>query len=446
MKIALILVIATAIFLRVLIFLTNPVNNSFDDHLSNVQVYYESGASPAIASGWQSYQPPVYYQFGASILRLTSFVGFEPSTSWKLVQFISCISSITAFLAIVILVKSLFRLENHMSILGLALYAIYPRDLYISGFATNDSLLCAFGAISILAYVKYNLGSNELRWCLVCCVSATLASWTKQSGLVFLILPTFIAFALMRHEIIGQRRELSSNAKSIILLLCLLSALISLLDEFNRFQETGIFLASNQHFYPEVTASQLPGKLDEVEFFKFPIAALFHNPFLSKETLYSFPVEIFARHWFDYEPRYLTPKIETLFFARMFFIVGFLSLVIIILGVYESLKKRKDRLMFTCLLFVFLAFLAVPLVQTVRLPYYSSMKATFSLPAMSIAVVYFILGIKFVDRIFCIHKKLLYISSLVLLLLGVAHIILISSQLPDSIQQTDRPQWKIPIF
>ena len=58
MKIALILVIATAIFLRVLIFLTNPVNNSFDDHLSNVQVYYESGASPAIASGWQSYQPP----------------------------------------------------------------------------------------------------------------------------------------------------------------------------------------------------------------------------------------------------------------------------------------------------------------------------------------------------------------------------------------------------
>jgi uncharacterized membrane protein YwaF len=39
-----------------------------------------------------------------------------------------------------------------------------------------------------------------------------------------------------------------------------------------------------------------------------------------------------------------------------------------------------------------LAFLAVPLVQTLRFPYFSSMKATFFLPAVSLATVFLSLG------------------------------------------------------
>ena len=445
MKFVVPIVIFLALTLRVSVFLANPTGNSFDDHLSNIHIYYTEGSSPKVNSGWQSYQPPIYYHLSAFVLKGAALLNLDLHTGWKMVQFISCLSSIISFIAIVIIIKTLFGLGNNASIIGLSLYAIYPRELYISGFSTNDSLLYLFGTICILSFIKANQGNRTFGWVVICCLCAFLASWTKQSGLAFLMLPALIILSLLFNWLQVDSENLPYKFRIRLLLICILTIVASVLDEFWRWQETGLLLASNQHFFPEYTMDQLPGKLSDISFFKFPIIELLDNPFISNETLYSFPAEFFARHWFDYEPRYLVLSWETLILARTLFLVGLATIPIIAIGMFRSAFDRKQRLMAVGLFGVFFAFLAVPLIQTARFPYFSSMKATFSLPSMSIYLIFFTYGFTF---LFSSIKRdaLIYISVICLFIIGGLHVLLIYSQAAESTNQPNRPQWNLPIF
>ena len=74
--------------------------------------------------------------------------------------------------------------------------------------------------------------------------------------------------------------------------------------------------------------------------------------------------------------------------AAVSYCAGFAVLPFWIFGVVLAMRRWRSAFERQILVAVQLAFVAVPLAQTLRFPYFSSMKATFFLPAASLATVF----------------------------------------------------------
>jgi hypothetical protein len=75
-----------------------------------------------------------------------------------------------------------------------------------------------------------------------------------------------------------------------------LGALLSISDELWKFNQTGEFLVSNQHYF-DYAKNQFPGSLDKVEFFSFRIFELYQEPFISERTSASFLPNCLQEHF-----------------------------------------------------------------------------------------------------------------------------------------------------
>lgn len=188
----------------------------------------------------------------------------------------------------------------------------------------------------------------------------------------------------------GPRREVPYFMITLVLIIGLAGS-----SEFWLYSQTGQFLISNQDFFTRFSANQKPGVLSKVEFTTFRLSALFHDPLLSEATKSSLPTQLFARLWFDHEPRFVVQDTSTLVAAgRLAYSFGLIwTIAAILITGYYGLYRAGSRLLAAVklspsamapLVLISLLFLLVPLVQTLRLPYFSSMKAIFYLPAMPV--------------------------------------------------------------
>jgi hypothetical protein len=372
--------------LRLTIFWVSPVNNSYDDHLEVIKIYSESLNRPAPFQCWECYQPPFYYYTSAVVYNITESLGVDKLYCWKMVQFINPFLSIF-LLIIVYKILLLFKMPKLSILITLSFVAILPRDIFTSAMIGNDYMLVFFAILSFYLFLKtlfaLSNGHKVWFWFILLILAATLGSTTKQHGLLIHLFPISIIL-LLCHNI--YRKKLFWAIPILIL-----GGLLSISDELWKFNQTGELLVSNQHFF-DYAKNQFPGSLDKVEFFSFRIFQLYQEPFISESTSASIFTELFARTFYDYEWRFLSPNIPWAnklgFIGYSLGLVWVFFFIMIVFILIRNLKKGLYKIScltlstkITPILLGFL-FILVPFIQTLRYPYFSSMKSMFMLSGL----------------------------------------------------------------
>lgn len=438
--------ISLGAILRLTVFWVSPANNSYDDHLEVIKIYAEDFSRPAPFQCWECYQPPLYYYFGASTFNLTKLLGGTPEVCWKMVQAINPLLSILLII-IAYQILLLFRLPKLSIALTLSFIIALPRDIFTSAMIGNDYMLVFFTVLSFFLFLKtvnaLKNKSSTWKWLALLTVTATLGSLTKQHGLLLHLFPTVI-FLLLCRKI--NRKKLYWAMPVLFI-----GVLISLSEEAWKYGETGEFLVSNQHYF-DYAEDQFPGSLDKVEFLSFRIFKLYQDPFISENTSASFLTELFARTFYDYEWRFISPKIPwAILLGYIAYSVGLLwilfFLVTILLWLRQS-YKNSFQIYWNTIFFkgtpiiLTLLFMLVPLLQTLRYPYFSSMKAMFMLPGIILLIITLGNLIKVNSYIQKLGQFIIFLN----VIYGVILVVSIAVYLGISINHLHGPLWSLPLF
>lgn len=430
--------------LRVTIFLVSPANNSYDDHLEVIEIYADNFSRPAPFQCWECYQPPLYYYIGASIFSLAELLGLAPEMCWKIVQAVNPLLSITV-LIIVYQILRLFKMSKLTIAIVLSFVVVLPRDIFTSAMIGNDYMLVFFAVLAFYLFLRTIIAiknkRNIWKWVVLLMLTATLGSLTKQHGLLLHLFPGVVFLVLCKKT---TRKKLYWAIPILFL-----GGLISLSEEAWKYNKTGEFLVSNQHYF-DYAKDQFPGSLDRVEFLSFRISRLYQDPFISESTSASFLTELFARTFYDYEWRFISPKIpwaKTL--GHIAYSVGLTWLtffIVIIVFWIKQLKKTVLKISWdsivlkgTPLLLAFL-FMLVPFLQTLRYPYFSSMKSMFMLSGIMLLIL--ILG-NFMKKNSWV-ERLGMLMILLNMAYGVLLVISIAIYIGTSANYLHGPLWSFP--
>jgi hypothetical protein len=434
--------------LRLAIWWVSPPVNAFDDHLEPIALYAKEWSRPAPDACWQCYQPPLYYAFSAGVLRLSHLLTGDFWTAWRSVQLASVVFSLLQ-LAIAWRILTLVGARGLAPRLcALAVLALLPRDIYTAVFVSNDAALGFAVSLAVLLYLEATQRGCDGRWALrlaALFAAACGAAWTKQSGLITAILP--VAFAIWWEcECSRRAPEGGVDRGRLVRVFAWLALGLAIVgaDELYKFSATGQLLVSNQHFY-DWPSVQKPGSVDATSFLDLRLIGLLRQPTFSNEMLDSFWTQLFARLWFDYEPKFLTDTGPVRAVAIASYCLGLVALLVWALGLalaVRSWRAARERLI---LVAVQLAFLGVPLVQTLRFPYFSSMKATFFLPAVSVATIFVSLGFEEIWRRRCLRIPVLCFVAL-LGVTAVAQVVLILQDIENALLASYRggKLWRYP--
>ena len=215
----------------------------------------------------------------------------------------------------------------------------------------------------------------------------------------------------------------NKNYKIGFLVLLLVAICISLSSEYANHKNGYKFLVSAQDFL-KVPLDQHPGDINKIEFYNLKYIDLMKAPFFSDETIYSFNTELFASTWFDYDQKYALPSNLSRNSARYSYSLGILWVLFFL--IISLIKFKNTKLNFsinsisnyfnieTFIICLLIVFYIVPLLQTFRYPFYSSMKAQFMLPAFPAILLLFA---KMMNTIKINQKVIYFIVSLNLILM-----------------------------
>lgn len=432
--------------LRLTIFWISPANNSYDDHLEVIKIYSDDFSRPAPFQCWECYQPPLYYYIGASTFNLTKLLGGSSEVCWKIVQAINPLLSIL-ILIIAYQILQLFRLPQLSTAITLSFIIALPRDIFTSAMIGNDYILVFFAILSFYLFLKtvnaLKNKSSSWRWITLLTVAATLGSLSKQHGL---LLHLFLAatFLLLCRK---------TNRKKLLwaMPIILIGMLISLSEEAWKYCETGQFLVSNQHYF-DYAKNQFPGSLDKVEFFSFRIFKLYQDPFISENTSASFFTELFARTFYDYEWRYISPMIPwAKSLGYIAYSIGLMWILFYLVTILQWLKhsiKNYFPIEWNTIfakgttIFLALLFILVPLLQTLRYPYFSSMKSMFMLSG----IIFLIITLSKFIKVNSYIQKLGQIMIFINLTYAVLLVHSIAIYIEISTNNLHGPLWSLPLF
>ena len=443
-KYLIIAIICLGGIIRLTVFWVSPVNNSYDDHLEVINIYSESHNRPAPFQCWECYQPPFYYFTAAAVYNITDSIGADKLTCWKFVQFINPFLSII-LLIIVYQILLLFKMPKLSILITLSFVAILPRDIFTSAMIGNDYMLVFFAILSFYLFLKtlfaLRNGNKFWFWFNLLILNATLGSITKQHGLLIYLFPFSISLLLCN----------KIYRKKLLLAIPILffGGLLSISDEVWKFNKTGELLVSNQHYF-DYAKNQFPGSLDKVEFFSFRIFELFQEPFISESTSASFFTELFARTFYDYEWRFVSPKIP---WANTLGYIGYsLGLVwlfyfgIIIFSCVRDLKNSFYKLNYYAIfskippILLGFLFMLVPFIQTLRYPYFSSMKSMFMLSGIILLLITLCSRIKKSS----LNQQIGIYITILNIIYGIMLVVSISIYLGISLNHLNGPLWPIP--
>jgi hypothetical protein len=406
------LIICLGILIRIFIFCLNPPNNSNDDHLELINKYSLNLKFKA-EECWECYQPPLYYNITSNILDAAHNLKISKMGCWKAVQGFNLVLTILVLLLFYKLlvnegIKPVYR------ILILSFWVAFPRDIMAFAMITNDYFL-VFITTLILYWISVllKLQPHSKKWWVYYILIVGLSSCgglIKQSGLVLLVIPFLLT---IKSFVVLPRKKF----KFFTFLLFFVAVLISLSPEIKNHLLGYKFLVSNQDFFGSNPA-QYPGKISEIEFFSLKIIELLKHPFLDTPTSYSFNTELFANGMYDYDRKFTFISDKSILSAQYSYIIGFLWVLFFMFVLIINYKKVTDKIRpdffvnhFTISVFalcICLSFYFVPLLQTFRLPYSSSMKSQFLLPAIPALLLILAKAINYLN----FNTKIVYVAVL----------------------------------
>ena len=441
-KITLTSIFVIGVALRLFLFLINPPNNTYDDHLQVINIYANTHQVPTPSLCWECYQPPLYYVLSATVYNLAKVASANSFIAWKFVQLINTVFSI---LVLVVALKILNRLNLSNTKMGLyfSFIAFLPVDIFTSSMIGNDYMLVFSAIVSFYFFhniIEDLISKNIIKKSTFIYLSIFVAigCLSKQHGLILLIFPSCIFTLLILFKV--------PKTYSFFLPILIIAIAASFSNELVKYRVTEKFLVSNQDFF-NYAKGQFPGSVKDVEFTTLRINSLFREPFMSERTAASFPTELFARTFFDYEWRFLSPKIVYAnFIGRIGYGIGILwlfYLTFILLMFLKSKSINNDnigKLAYIIPMLVGVLFLLVPFIQTLRFPFFSSMKSTFALPGILILLLIHAYSTREINLLQGVIKLITCMN----ILYGIVLIYAIYLFLPHTEHHLSGPLWPIP--
>jgi hypothetical protein len=435
------ILLVVGIILRVALWLANPPGNSYDDHLEPIRKYADNSSRPEVFECWQCYQPPAYYTIAAGVLKLGEFLELNNHTSWKLVQLVNTLLSILILLLFYRIIRE-SNIQDHIGFLIFSFLAFLPREFFMSAIIGNDYLLLFSACFATYFYFKVQRKNqtrkSTLTNFLLMGFFVILGALTKQHGLLLILFPISCLHLFYKN---GKVKL------GLAIPLAFAMLLLAGMDEFWKFYQTGAFLISNQHHY-NYAEGQFPGSVNLVEFHTFRIIGLFQSPFLSNDTSASFFTELFARTFFDYEWRFFSPNQPlSISLGRAAYIIGISWIVFLGWQSIKAFKKLKSMtkvfskkgLVTWAPLIIALGYMLVPVLQTFRFPYYSSMKAMFIMPGVMIILIIIIKN----GRKIQFPKSASYVLGSLTVGYSISMVILIIMNLNSSLEYLSGPIWNL---
>lgn len=441
-----------ASFLRVLLFLSNPPLNAFDNHFEPIFLIMKYGSIPAKDACWQCYQPPVFYCISAMIGKLAVKMGTTFPQLLKFLQFICCLYGILT-VGIIYLILRKIQLSEFSRLFAFGTICFLPRHIYMSAMNSNDTITYLFVAICIYLLIITIERKFSLVSLLVLSLAITITLYSKYTS--FVVLPIVLTVFLIAFH------NLSPANRKKYVIMSLLTFLIPL-----SFLSTSLFYNIKNYGSPlpwnlkikDPNASQ-PRDKGGVNYFSFKPWESIKNPILVPRKLNSFWTIIYSRMWFDMEPKFIyfmdsntsywqhyycwlrgeekfpedNPSMSELAILEGSGLItlGLFPLLFFIIGIYRYLKGlRNDLTKYNWMESTKMSIFPVLLISntliivaiTLKLPVYCSMKASYFLNSMPAFAIFLGIGLISIDNR-NIFKRVIVIIFIVLFSIVFLHII-----------------------
>ncbi len=177
--------------LRVLLSVATPVGlrtSDIDGHLDYVRRVAEYFVIPLAQSGWETYQPPLFYFAAGAWMRAVAFIRFAAEMSVADVQVLALLFSmvtlgIGVWIVHVLLPDSPGRRQE--ALVCSMLFAAAPGLVLFAPNVSNDSLLTLLAFLFFAALLQWYRYA-QMRWWLAVCVVVSLGVLTKSNALVWI--------------------------------------------------------------------------------------------------------------------------------------------------------------------------------------------------------------------------------------------------------------------
>jgi len=357
-----IILFLVGVALRVGLFLSSSPEMMYDDYLSPVVYVSTNHTLPSLSTCYECFQPPLYFLFGGEIYSTFSLFGIGIAV--KSLQFFSLFCSLaTLFLGLKIL-KMIFS-QTSAFFAGFSFLVFFPSEIYLSTMISNSALTQLLVSLSLYLLLTF-LRKPTLYLALFVGVITGIALITKPLSLILIPLLLFM---------IIQKISLEKRTALLLVFVLIIAGSISMLEYGKNYYLYHTLWPHNTEYFP---LHQEPGFEGVSSFLTFRFFDILSYPIIHPSTYTSFWTNIYASMWYDYFPVYIRFASVNYLFGPLLFLLGIVPTILIINGSIRLFQSKTERLFSVTLL---LSILLVG-VACILLPYYSSMKASYLLPAV----------------------------------------------------------------
>jgi hypothetical protein len=423
----------SAIILRVLLCWSNPADNYFDNHFEPILLIMKYGIIPTKDACWECFHPPVFYWISAMIGNLAVAMGIKFPQMLKLLQFVCCFYGILT-VGIVYLILRKLPLSDFSRFIAFSTVCFLPRLIYMSAMNSNDTISYLFVALSIyllLIAIERKLSPVIL---LVLSIVISITLFTKYTS--YVVLPVIlVVFALLFYK-----RLIAPRKKILVTFILVLLIPMTLLGTY--FISNTVNYGSPLPWNLKIMDPRLtqPRDADQMDFVSFKPWESIKTPIIVPGKMHSFWTLLYSGMWFDYNvPKFLyfleldkdwwlhywawfrgeqsfpgdNPSMSDLTKAMGSGLIalGLFPLLLLICGLYNYFRGNwkswiqaneidvVKMSIFPTLLF---SSAAVIIALTLRLPVFSTVKASYFLNALPAFAVFLSLGLMPCEK----HKTL----------------------------------------
>ena len=192
------IIIVIGIILRIIYIIKTPITARQHDvytindegHLGYIYTIYNTGKLPT-TNNTQFYHPPLYHMISAGWLKLETLIGIPFDTALEGLQILTLLFSSMILIIVYKLLENI-ELKDSYKLLIMAVMAVHPTFIILSGSINNDILTIMLIFAIILYLLKWNEKPN-LKNTIILAIITGLCVMSKLSGAIMAV-PIAIIF------------------------------------------------------------------------------------------------------------------------------------------------------------------------------------------------------------------------------------------------------------
>jgi hypothetical protein len=133
-----------------------PLNLGYDavDHYEYISYLVKNHRLPLASEGWQMFQSPLYYMVSAGFYSVLSYFTNNDDTLNILMRSIPLMCGVLQVEVVYRAAKSVFSTRRDLQILGTVVGGLLPMNIYISQYVGNEPLAGLFSAVAVMMTLR----------------------------------------------------------------------------------------------------------------------------------------------------------------------------------------------------------------------------------------------------------------------------------------------------